>query len=227
MTTLQLNRNLCHVRDRMDAAARRAGVPLPHLIAVTKSCDDDTFRALLSLGVDAVGENRAQQAAARAEIIAEEGFSCQMHFIGSLQKNKVKYLMGKAALIHSMDSMSLALEIERLAAKADVRFPVLAEVNSGREPNKGGIMPEQLDDFAAAVSELPHLSLQGLMTMAPNCSDVEDYRPYFRATRQAFERLSHYFDTDTPILSMGMSNSFEIAIEEGATLVRVGSALFR
>ncbi len=226
MTTLQLDRNLCRVRERMDAAARRAGMPLPRLISVTKSCDDDAFRALLSLGVDAVGENRAQQCAARAGIIAAEGRCCDMHFIGSLQKNKVKYLMGKAALIHSMDSMSLALEIDRLSAKAGVRFPVLAEVNSGREPNKGGIMPEALDEFVAAVSELPHLSLQGLMTMAPNCDNLEDYRPYFRATRNAFERLSRFFDTDSPILSMGMSNSFEIAIEEGATLVRVGSALF-
>ncbi len=226
LTSDVLARNLYSVRSKIEDAAHRAGVPLPRLLAVTKSCDDDTFRALLSLGVDAVGENRARQCQARAEIIAEENAPCEMHLIGSLQTNKVKYVLARTALIHSVDSLSLADEIERLAIKAGRRIAVLAEVNSGREPNKGGVMPETLDEFVHAIKERPHLSLCGLMTMAPLSDEKEAYRPYFRETRRAFDRLQALFEGDKPILSMGMSNSFETAIEEGATLVRVGSALF-
>ena len=107
---ISLARNLECVRERMAAAAARVGQPMPTLLAVTKSCDDDTFRTMLSLGVNAVGENRARQCEARHEIIGETGASCEMHFIGSLQKNKAKYLVGRIALLHSLDSISLAEE---------------------------------------------------------------------------------------------------------------------
>ena len=222
-----LARNLNDVRERMEAAAARAGVPLPSLLAVTKSCDDDTFRAMLSLGVEAVGENRARQCEARCEMIKESGFSCDMHFIGSLQKNKAKYLVGRIALLHSLDSIGLAEELDRLSKKNGIKTAVLLEINSGREENKGGVMPDAIDEFASQIASFEGLSVRGVMTMAPNLDVAEEYRPYFRATRRAFERLTPYFDTDSPILSMGMTDSFEVAIEEGATMVRVGSALFR
>ena len=223
---LPLARNLESVRERMAAAAARVGVPVPDLLAVTKSCDDDTFREMLALGVSAVGENRARQCEARHGIITDGGYSTAMHFIGTLQKNKVKYIIGRIALLHSLDSLSLAEEIDRLSEKNGLKTAVLLEVNSGREPNKGGVMPEEIDRFADEIARFENLSVQGLMTMAPNLESAEEYRPYFRETRCAFERLSSYFDTNTPILSMGMTDSFEVAIEEGATIVRVGSALF-
>ena len=222
-----LAHNLHSVRERMAAAAARAGVPLPSLLAVTKSCDDETFRAMLSLGVEAVGENRARQCEARHEMIKEAGVPCDMHFIGSLQKNKAKYLVGRIALLHSLDSVGLAEELDRLSRKRGIRTAVLLEINSGREENKGGVMPEEIDEFAAQIASFEGLSVRGIMTMAPNLDTPEEYRPYFRDTRRAFERLTPYFDTDKPILSMGMTDSFEVAIEEGATMVRVGSALFR
>lgn len=226
ITETELQLNLSAVYERMQAAAMRAGVPVPRLLAVTKSCEDEAFRSLLSLGVTDVGENRARACEARAAIIKEEKSGARMHFIGTLQANKVKYIVDKIALLHSLDSLSLAKEIDRLAARHGITVPVLVEVNSGRELQKGGILPESLDGFMDALTEYRHLSVRGLMTMAPRLACKEDYRPYFRETRRAFDCLSHRFDTSEPILSMGMSESFEIAIEEGSTLVRVGSALF-
>ena len=222
-----LARNLSEVRERMEAAAARAGVPTPSLLAVTKSCDDETFRAMLSLGVNAVGENRARQCEARHEMIKESGVACDMHFIGSLQKNKVKYLIGRISLLHSLDSVGLAEEVDRLSRKKGIKTSVLLEINSGREENKGGVMPETIDEFASQIASFEGLRVCGIMTMAPNLETAEEYRPYFRDTRYAFERLKPYFDTEHPILSMGMTDSYEVAIEEGATMVRVGSALFR
>ncbi len=226
ITETELKHNLGIVCERMQKAAMRAGVPVPQLLAVTKSCEDEVFRALLSLGVSDVGENRARACEARAGIIREMGSDARMHFIGTLQANKVKYIVDKIALLHSLDSLSLAKEIDRLAEKRGITLPVLVEVNSGRELQKGGVLPEMLDGFIDALGEYPHLSVHGLMTMAPRLASKEDYRPYFRETRRAFDRLTHRFASDAPILSMGMSESFEVAIEEGSTLVRVGSALF-
>ncbi len=222
-----LSFNLSSVLERMARAAARAGVPVPRLLAVTKSCDDETFRQLLALGVGAVGENRARQCESRHDMILAGGYETEMHFIGSLQKNKAKYLVGRIALLHSLDSLGTAEEINRLSQKKGIRTSVLLEINSGREANKGGVMPEDIDAFAEQVSAFPSISVKGLMTMAPNLDTPEEYRPYFRATRNAFERLTPLFDTKEPVLSMGMTDSFEVAIEEGATIVRVGSALFR
>lgn len=226
ITEAKLKQNLDAVCERMQRAAMRAGVPLPRLLCVTKSCEDEVFRTLLSLGVTDVGENRARACEARAGIINEVGSDARMHLIGTLQTNKVKYVVDKIALLHSLDSLSLAREVDRLAEKHGITVPVLIEVNSGRELQKGGVLPEELDAFMDALSEFPRLSARGLMTMAPRLESKEEYRPYFKETRRAFERLECRFETDAPILSMGMSESFEIAIEEGSTLVRVGSALF-
>lgn len=222
----RLLQNLERIRTRMEQSAQRAGVRVPKLLAVTKSCDDETFRRLLALGVCDVGENRARACEARAAILNEEFPHASMHFIGTLQQNKVKYIIGKMALLHSLDSLTLAEEVERLAAKKGITVDVLAEVNSGRELCKGGVMPEDIDGFIDRLSLYPHIRLCGMMTMAPRLSSQEEYRPYFRETRRIFDRLTPRFATSDPILSMGMSGSFETAIEEGATLVRVGSAIF-
>jgi len=221
--------NLARVREKMKAAALRANRPAADLVAVTKGATDDEVRALFSLGVDRFGENRAELFLRRAYIAAEFKHDIEAHFIGTLQRNKVRQIADDVSLIHSLDSIPLAKEIEKQAAKRDIRIPVLLEINSGREENKSGISPDDVFAVADEVRLLPHVSLRGVMTMAPNCEKNEDYRRFFSETRRAFERLSEEgaFDTDAPILSMGMSGSYEIAIEEGATLVRIGTTLFK
>ena len=149
-----------------------------------------------------------------------------MHEIGSLQTNKVKLIAAEAGLIHSLDSERLANEINKRCLAINKKMPVLIEINSAREEQKGGILPEAAEEFAAKIKEYDALSLVGLMTMGPLTSEGEDLRPYFRETKKLFDKLSGYFEADAPILSMGMSDSYRVAIEEGSTLVRVGRKLF-
>lgn len=220
--------NLQTVRANIEAVSRRAGRSGVKLVAVTKGATDDEVRALLGLGVDAIGENRAQLFNRRADIVGESGLSVETHLIGSLQTNKVRAVIDRATLIQSVDRLSLAEEIERQASKRNMTVRVLLEVNSGREEAKGGVMPEDVFAFHAAVSAMPHIAVAGLMTMAPHSEDPEDYRPYFRETYAAFAKIRDAGGfVGEPILSMGMSESYEVAIEEGATMVRVGTSLFR
>ncbi len=224
--------NLAAVRERLAAAAARGGYPVPKLIAVTKSATDDEVRALLALGAEAIAENRAQLFRARADIIdalpRREGQTPpEIHLIGSLQTNKVKYVVGRAATVQSLDSQRLAEALEAQAAKCGVTVPVLIEVNSGREEQKGGLLPEEVEAFAETLRKYPHLTPLGLMTMGPDCEESEDYRPYFRLVRELAEVLSSRgLLPEQPTLSMGMSGSYEIAAEEGATHVRIGRTLF-
>lgn len=227
-----IKRNLERVRARLAAAALHAGVPVPRLVAVTKSASDDEVRALLALGVDAIAENRPQLFRTRAAIQdemreADPAVSGEIHLIGHLQANKIKYVLGRAALIQSLDSLRLAEELERAAAARGVTVPVLLEVNSGRESEKGGFLPEEVPAFARELCRLPHIVPKGLMTMGPNLPTPEEYRPYFRLVRKlACELSSDGLLPPVPTLSMGMSDSYEVAAEEGATIVRVGRTLF-
>ena len=228
-----IEENLREVRSRLAAAADRAGRPVPRLIAVTKSATDEEVAALLRLGVDAIAENRPQLFTARRGILAalrEEGvaLSTEIHLIGNLQTNKIKYVIGEAALIQSLDTLRLAEELEKQAARRELTVPVLVEVNSGREAQKGGLMPEDVPAFCEALRGFPHLSVRGLMTMGPDCESPEGYRPYFALTRTLAEGLAaQELLPEAPILSMGMSGSYEVAAEEGATHVRVGRTLFK
>lgn len=223
-----IGENLSRVREACLSRALALGVPAPTLLAVTKSATAEEVRALVAdYGQRAIAENRTSLFCERYEMFSEDKRP-EMHLIGSLQTNKVKYIAGKTALIHSLDSLRLAAEIEKQAAKRDITIRALIEINSGREEAKGGLLPEEAEAFAYAVKmEYPHLSLAGVMTMAPVCASAEEYRPYFRETATIFHRLTDagYFEAD-PVLSMGMSGSFETAIEEGATVIRVGRALF-
>ncbi len=223
-----IEENLARVRSNLEAAAKRGGNKTPKLLAVTKSATDEEVRALLSFGVEAIGENRAQLFKERLSIVCEMQKDTEVHLIGSLQTNKVKYVVGSASLVQSLDSEKLAAEIERLGEKRGVTVPVLIEVNSGREEAKGGLMPEEVLPFIRSLRALPHVAPVGLMTMGPDCDDPEDYRPYFRLTRALWEeaRQEGLFAAEEPILSMGMSHSYEVAAEEGSTLVRVGRTLF-
>ena len=223
-----IGENLKRIRERCAERATALGVPTPRLIAVTKSASADEVRALVEeFGQRAIAENRTSLFCERYEMFSD-ATRPEMHLIGSLQTNKVKYIAGKTSLIQSLDSLRLAAEIEKQAVRREIRIRALIEINSGREENKGGVLPEEAEAFACAVREnYPHVSLSGIMTMAPVCASNEEYRPYFRETAGVFRRLSDggFFEGDG-VLSMGMSGSYEAAIEEGATVIRVGRALF-
>ncbi len=196
------------------------------LVAVTKSATDEELTALLSFGCTDIGENRPGELKRRGELLFAKGFLPVLHQIGHLQTNKVKYIIESVGLIHSLDSLSLAREIDRKAKAVGRRVPVLIEINSARESQKGGILPEMAEEFFLALREFSNIDVAGLMTMGPVC-EGEEIRPYFRLTKEIFDDLKkRYGFIGDGILSMGMSESYRIAIEEGATLVRVGRKLF-
>ena len=198
------------------------------VVAVTKSGTDEELFALMEAGAVDIGENRPSELQRRGELLREAGFRPRLHEIGQLQRNKVKLVADIASLIHSVDSLPLAVEIDRRAAKIGRRIPVLIEVNSGREENKGGVMPECAEELFLAMRELPSIELRGVMTMGPASADPEELRPYFKLAREIFENLGgRYGYAGEPILSMGMSDSYRVAIEEGSSLIRVGRNLFR
>ena len=224
-----INKNYAALRDEIDTLARENGRPPVTLVCVTKSGSDEELLALARCGATDMGENRPQEAARRKALLEENGFSTRMHEIGNLQTNKVKLIADKCTLIHSLDTHSLAKEIDKQAKKLGRKIPVLMEINSGREENKGGILPENAIAFYESLSEFEGLSLHGIMTMGPNLETSEEYRPYFKETKRIFDEIAARggFETDAPVLSMGMSDSYRTAIEEGATLVRVGRRLFQ
>ena len=191
------------------------------LLAATKMQSAEDINYLISKGVKIIGENRVNELLEKYDSYDK---SAEVHFIGTLQKNKVKYIIDKVSLIHSLDSLSLAEEISKRAVKIGRVMDVLVEINSGREENKGGIMPEDLGSFLDSLKSLTGVRVRGLMTMAPRCEKKEDYIKYFSLTKELFDK---FFGNDTDaVLSMGMSESYEEAIMCGATLVRVGSKIF-
>lgn len=225
----ELIRRAESIRARMREAGDRGQVTL--LAAVKYATAEEINRLHRLCGVNDVGENRVQQLLEHYEKL-EDRENLRIHFIGSLQTNKVKYIVDKVCLIHSLDSERLAREIERQCAGIGRTMDVLVEVNSGEEENKGGVAPADVGDFCRSLSAYPHLRLRGFMTMAPKCEKTEDYRKFFSQTyRQCLDiwlkKLDNIVRDEKPIFSMGMSASFEAAIQEGATIVRVGGALFR
>ncbi len=221
-----VDKNLADIRARIDAAAERSGGREVTLLAAVKYTDVEHINYLHSLGVNNIGENRVQQLLEHWDALNRENL--RVHFIGTLQKNKVKYIIDKVSMIHSLDSLPLAAEIEKQAAKHNLTMDVLVEINSGMEENKSGIAPDDVAAFCEALDQFSHINLCGFMTMAPKCEKNEEYRKYFRKTSQLcldiWQKKLH--NIGRPILSMGMSDSFEVAIEEGADIVRVGRALF-
>jgi pyridoxal phosphate enzyme (YggS family) len=230
----QLATNLGQVRQRMQSACDRVGRPANsvRLVAVTKTISVDVVGAFVTvLGADAghpadLGENRPQQLASRAQALA--GSAIQWHLIGHLQRNKVDLAVAHASLVHSVDSERLLQALNSEAGKAGRILPVLLEVNVSGEAQKHGFAPSELEARFEQLAHQPHLAIQGLMTMAPLADDPELARPTFRGLRELRDRLAARSlpGLTLPHLSMGMSGDFEVAIEEGATLVRVGSALW-
>ena len=227
----QITDSFAAVRSRMDAALsrRRPGVGITDrvdLLAATKTVPpEEILFAVRELGLSLIGENRESELTEKYPFL--EG-QVPQHFIGHLQTNKVRRVVGRVEMIESVDSEHLAAEIDRRSAALGITTDILVEVNSGREENKGGIYPENVLAQAERFMQFEHLRVRGLMTMAPICAEKEDYRKYFQETYAIFiDFLSkNKHNIIEPVLSMGMSDSYEIAIEEGATQVRVGSALF-
>lgn len=220
--------NLRRVRERIGEAASRAGRPPDgiKLVAVTKGVDPELIVQAIKAGHMTFGENYAQEFRLKKEIIGRTvDENVEWHFIGRLQKNKVKYLLGEVALIHSLDSLSVAREIEKKASATGIHVPALIEVDTGGEETKGGVKKEDLEGFIGSLGEFGSIEVRGLMTMPPYFDDPGRARPYFAALREMRESLAALYPGLTE-LSMGMSGDFEAAIEEGATIVRVGSAIF-
>ena len=167
-----------------------------------------------------------QQLLERYDAIKDD--TLRVHFIGTLQTNKVKYIIDKVSMIHSLDSLKLAREIDRQAKKAGIVMDVLAEINCGEEENKSGIMPSEAEEFCKALSEFDSINLRGFMTMAPKCEKKEDYIKYFSETYKLVLDIwtKKLHNIGVPIISMGMSESFEEAVREGSDIVRVGRGMF-
>jgi pyridoxal phosphate enzyme (YggS family) len=224
---MSVSENLKRVRERIEKAAYRArrGVGEIRLVAVTKGVNAERIIEAAGLGINAFGENYAQEFRDKRDLVEKAiGREVEWHFIGRLQKNKVKYLDG-VSLIHSLDSASVAQEINKRAEKLETNVPVLIEVNIGEEGVKGGIKSRQLDDFLSVLSSFLRIEVNGLMTMPPFFDNPEMVRPYFRKLRELRDRLQERFPKLRE-LSMGMSGDFDVAIEEGATIVRIGTAIF-
>ena len=195
------------------------------MVAAAKGRTVAEAETAMRAGVTVFGHNYLQEA---EPMIAVLGDRAKWHLIGHLQKNKVKKAVGLFDMIETVDSWALAEQIERRCAAIHKTMPVLVEVNSGREPAKSGALPEEVEDLIRRMAALPHLSIQGLMTMGPPFGDPEEARTYFRETKRIFDRIAGAGIPNVQMrtLSMGMSNSYEVAIEEGANLVRLGTRLF-
>ena len=201
---------------------------LPEGVELVGAAKGRTAREIVEAidgGLKIVGENYLQEALRVYEDVDRD---VQWHFIGHLQRNKVKKAVKLFDMIQSLDSFELAKEIDKRARAIGKVMPVLIEVNSGREEQKFGVMPEDVEELVRKVSTLPNIKVMGLMTMGPRFGDPEDSRPYFRETRRIFERLKQLDipNVEMRYLSMGMSNSYRVALEEGANMVRIGTKIF-
>ena len=212
------------LREELRLLALRLNRPEATLVAVTKSGSDEELMAIAALSGD-IAENRPGELVRRGALMRDAGYSPRLHQIGSLQRNKVRLIIKDVFLIHSLDSLRLAKEIDKEAVKCGRRIPVLIEINSAREESKGGVLPEEAEEFFLSLRGLSGIAVSGIMTMGPADGTA---RECFRETKKIFDGIQarYGFDTDEPILSMGMSDSYVEAIEEGATMVRIGHRLF-
>lgn len=196
------------------------------LLAVTKGHGPERVRAAARVGQTLFGENRVAEGARKIEATRLELPQLSWHLIGTLQANKAGAALQYFSVLESLDRQRLVERLERLLEGTDRRLPVLLEVNLAEEPTKSGIAPSQLESLTAAAFSAPHLEVRGLMAVPPFDADPERARPHFRSLRQLRDRLADRFGRALPELSMGMSHDFAVAVEEGATQVRLGTALF-
>ena len=219
--------NIADVRKRIETAAARSGRKASdiRLVAVTKTIDAARIQVAVDEGIRDLGENRVQELTEKYDKINR---MCSWHMIGHLQTNKVKHIIDKACLIHSLDSAGLAHEIQKRAQKAGTIANVLVQVNVAEEKSKHGIFADEVFEFIRNISVLTNVKVRGLMTIAPFVDNAEEVRHVFRKLRKLYIDIkkTNIDNVDMDYLSMGMSNDFEIAIEEGANIVRIGTAIF-
>ncbi len=218
--------NLRRVKERLARAAERAGRPPDEvgLVVVSKGRSLAEIREVLAAGHRVLGENRAQELREKMAALPDE---VEWHFVGHLQTNKVNMVVGKVELIHSVDSLRLAEAISSRACRLGTVQEVLLQVNVSGEASKFGVAPEEVEELLARTAALPGLRVRGLMTIAPAWAAGNDARPYFRRLRELRDSLREtYPEMGVDLLSMGMTQDYEVAVEEGADLVRVGTAVF-
>lgn len=223
-----IRENIENIRKRIAYAAKRVGRNAEDikLIAVTKTVDVDNVEEAIAAGALDAGENKPQELARKYEILGDK---IKWHQIGTLQTNKVKYIIDKVCMIHSLDREVLAEEIDKRAKKIDIKIDCLVQVNISGEESKHGMSKEEVEPFVRLVAEkYPNIQIKGLMTMAPFDAEKEEIRKVFRGLRELSDEINdmNIENVEMKELSMGMTNDFEIAVEEGATMVRVGTAIF-
>ena len=219
--------NVRETFERISAAAEKAGRDLSEirLMAVTKTVAPEKINEAIKSGCDLLGENRVQELLEKYESYDK---SAEIHFIGRLQTNKVKYIVDKVTMIESVDSIKLAEEIEKRCSKIDKIMDILLEVNIAEEESKGGFSPEEIPSVSEKIRDFPHLRLRGLMTIGRFGAEIEETRQYFEKMRHLLVdiKTKNIDNIYINILSMGMSGDYELAVSEGATIVRVGRGLF-
>lgn len=222
----KIRENLQQVRTAITRAALRAGRDPTgvRLVAVTKGVPVEVIEQVLAEGVVDLGENRVQELVAKYKLLGDKA---RWHFIGYLQRNKVKYLVKRIALLHSLDRWSLAQELDRWGQREGFVFPALVQVNVAREPQKHGLLEEEVEDFLLAVRSLKGVKVLGFMTVAPRVAEAEEVRPVFRRLAEIAQKYTCLPGVEIRYLSMGMTQDFEVAVEEGANIVRVGRAIFQ
>ena len=222
---MSIAENLERVKSQIADAAKKSGRSLNdiELVAISKTHEAEKVRAALDAGQQLFGESRVQEARAKIPLLPS---AARWHFVGRLQKNKIRHALPLFELFHSIDSIGLAREMNRIADEEGLHPRVLLEVNVAGEGSKIGFAPESLRAEMEALLELPRLTIEGLMTIPPLAPEAEASRKYFSALRDLRDRFAAQFQIGLPRLSMGMSGDFLVAIEEGATLVRVGTAIF-
>ncbi len=224
---MAIKNNLEYIEKLKGEAATRRGVAPEDvtLIAVTKLHEADEMNEAIDAGVTDIGENKVQEITRKYDDVKP----VRWHLIGHLQTNKVKYIIDKVAMIHSVDSLKLAKEIDKRAKQHDLSMDVLIQVNSAEEESKFGITVHETDDLISAISEeCSNVNIRGFMCIAPFVDDPEEARPYFAEVKKLFDKYANdeRENVNFQYLSMGMSNDFEVAIEEGSNMVRVGTAIF-
>jgi pyridoxal phosphate enzyme (YggS family) len=223
-----MNQSVSEHVESVQLSARHILDSFPSYVTVVAAAKGRTLtevEAVIQAGITHIGHNYVQEA--QMMIPALTG-KATWHMIGHLQRNKAKKAVELFDVLETLDSLRLALAIDQRCAAIGKVIPILLEINSGEESNKTGVLPIDVDELVAGLAPLEHISIQGLMTMGPRFGDPKNARPYFRATRQAFERLSKWNipNIEMRYLSMGMSNSYLVAIEEGANMVRIGTKIF-
>ena len=226
LSAKEFDENFSSILEKLNKAAEDSNRRLKDIsiLAATKTVDADTINYAISRGINLIGENKVQELLSKKDQIIE----VEKHFIGHLQTNKVKDIINEVSLIHSVDSIKLAKEISKQAVKNEKTMDILLEVNIGGEESKWGFEPENLEENLEEIASLPNIRIKGLMAIPPVCNEPEENRKYFRKMYKLFIDIGtkKIDNSSMEILSMGMSDDFDVAVSEGATLIRLGTALF-